>query len=349
LDPDLSDYDLNWSDLDRAVAATDSALVAGLILLSDPAGAGVMVDGGSTALTTPDTLTHIATGYHEIRLYLHGYNEHIQTVDYTGGFVTVSAALALPGYPRPVITFASPEDSARFDDNVISITGTVQMEDEGGSRTSFLGDTAVMTLNGADQLLNVSSGWFDTDVSIFTGENAICFRATGTNGNTGVSEPLIVFGDFVPDDIVITLSWNTPTSDIDLHVWNPLNEHCYFANKQITEGFLDIDDVEGYGPETFTATNALNGTYVVKINSYSLDADAYSDASVNIWLNGGAPGHYGPHHFTVADGMGSNPEAWWEVTVFTMADGKKGVRVQSLTPERLAQIEADMRHLPQKE
>ena len=167
------------------------------------------------------------------------------TVNDGGGadFTAVAAALD-----------AVSTDSA--EPNVITITGSVEMADAGGSRFAYDGSRAVLSLNGADQILDLMSGSFTTDLSIFTGVNRVLLRATGANGNTGVSEPLIVVGDFLPDDVVITLTWNSPTSDLDLHVWNPANEHCYFANREVRDGFLDIDDVNGFGPETFTATGS---------------------------------------------------------------------------------------------
>ena len=338
-----------WRNLDTALATSDSAIVGGLIVESTPPGASVMMDGSGTGVTTPDTLTHFNLGLHELRFYLEGYNEHIEQIDYNGGYTTVHAVLTTPGWPRPVFFNLAPEDSAHFDDNVISIAGSVELEDSGGGRTPFDSDVVILRLNGADQMIPVYGGNFSSEVSIFSGDNALVYRATGVNGQTGVSDPLTIIGDFVPDDIVITLGWDSPTSDLDMHVWNPLGEHCYFGHQQISDGFLDIDDVDGYGPETFTATNAINGTYVVKINAYSMDSDPLSNASVAIWLNGGAPALYGPHEFTVGDHNGSNPAAWWEVAVFTMSGGAKSITVQPLSAERIAQMEVDMRNLPPKE
>jgi len=348
LDQDVAPAAGSWDDLDLGVAASDSALIGGLIVKTTPPGARIMLDGGSTGRVTPDTLTYFEVGSHEVRAYLPGYNEVIEQVYWTSGFVTTAPVLTVPSWPRAVFTITTPEPGAEFGDNVITVSGLVELDDGGGSRWAFDDDTAVLALNGMDQILDLTAGWFSTEVSIFTGQNDLEFRATGQNGNTGVSDPLTVTGTFQPDDIVITLSWNTPTSDIDLHVWNPHGEHCFYGNQQITEGFLDIDDVEGYGPETFTATSAINGTYTVRVNSYSLDLDAYADATVTVWLNGGVPAHYGPQHFTVADGNGIDPLAWWEVTVFTMGEGQKMLTVEPADPERRALIERDLRNLPPK-
>ena len=349
LDASLVPMDMVWSGLDSVISAAGGATVGGLIIDSTPPGASVMLDGAGTGLTTPDTLTHIALGDHEVRIYKEGYNEYLDVVNYSGGFSSVHAVLTVPGWPRPVFFNLSPEEGAQFDDNVITISGSVELEDAGGGRTPYDGDLVVLTLNSVDQLIEVVGGTFSNAVSIFSGDNILRYRATGLDGNTGLSIPLTVVGTFVPDDVVITLSWDSPTSDIDLHVWNPLGEHCYYGHPQISDGFLDIDDVNGYGPETFTATSAINGTYVVRINAWSMHSDLSSNASVAVWLNGGAPSEYGPHFFDVADQNGNNPAAWWEVTVFTMSAGAKSVTVNPLDPERIARMETDMQNLPPKE
>jgi len=231
---------------------------------------------------------------------------------------------------------------------VITVSGLIELEDSQGNHTSYDGSTAILTLNGVDQTLQVSSGSFDTEVGILEGSNTLRFRATSENGDTGISELLTVYGDFDSDDIVITLSWNTPTSDLDLHIWNPLGEHCCYWNMTITEGSLDIDDMEGFGPETFTATSALTGTYTVMVNCFSLDQDSYADAGVSVRLNGGSPQSFGPHHFTVADYEGSDPEAWWEVIVFSMPGGRQGFDVRPVDGWLRAKIRSDMINRPPK-
>ncbi len=348
LDPVLPVFDQYAGDLRTAVSSAGQEQVGGLIVQSTPGGAGIMLDGAPTGRTTPDTLAYFSAGDHELRLYREGYNEHIATVGWEGGFVTHQAALTTPGWPRPAFSELSPAQGAEYGDNVITVSGAIQLEDEAGTPSPFDGNVLVLTLNGLEQLIEVIGGAFSTDVNIFSGQNVLQYRATGLNGNTGVSEPLTVVGTFVPDDIVITLSWNSPNADLDLHVWNPRGEHCYYVNRQITEGFLDIDDVHGYGPETFTATDAMFGTYTVKINAYDLHGDPSSEASVALWLNGSVPELFGPYEFTVADYNGSNPTAWWEVTLFAMAAGAKSVKVEPLSAEQIAQIEADMCNLPPK-
>jgi uncharacterized protein YfaP (DUF2135 family) len=49
--------------------------------------------------------------------------------------------------------------------------------------------------------------------------------------------------------ITVTLTWDIQP-DIDLHVFEP-NFHVYYSAKNGQNGFLDVDDTNGYGPEHY--------------------------------------------------------------------------------------------------
>jgi len=321
----------------------------GILVNSVPEDAAISIDGVSTGLSTPAIIEDLAPGNYELRLSKSGYNDYIYDLNYDGGAMTVSAVMTQPEPPTPFFTIISPIHEASYSSNVVTLSGTVQMEMPNGDIVDFDGNTATLTLNGVDQQVGVNSnGHFNAQIGINQGYNTLRMRASSQGGDTGYSDSLVIYGDFAADDIVVILGWNTPTSDLDLHVWNPAGEHCYYGHPSISEGFLDIDDVEGYGPETFTAQNALNGTYTVMINSYSLDSDDYSDAGVTLVLDGATPQTFGPHHFVTADGNGTNPSAWWTVIEFTMNAGTKSQEVVPSDPERMAKIQEDIQSLPRK-
>jgi uncharacterized protein YfaP (DUF2135 family) len=74
--------------------------------------------------------------------------------------------------------------------------------------------------------------------------------------------------------ILTTLTWNTPGTDIDLHVTDPLGETSYFGNHTTSSGgSLDYDVQNGFGPEHFTLldTNTIQWgqPYLVKVNYWS--------------------------------------------------------------------------------
>ncbi len=68
----------------------------------------------------------------------------------------------------------------------------------------------------------------------------------------------------------IGLSWNS-TSDIDLHVTDPSGTTIYYGNPESPSGgYLDRDDVDGYGPENiYWRDNIPDGTYTVRVHYYA--------------------------------------------------------------------------------
>ncbi|MBN1893530.1 PEGA domain-containing protein [bacterium] len=314
-----------------------------LVVESNPPGAVVYLDGTNMNVVTPASLPGVKAGVHQIRLYKTGYNEY--NADFTleqGVPKTVQADLTVPGFPRPFINITAPADSARFADNVIHVTGTIQVQDSLATTPSpFTGDKAILILNGVEREVSVTANGFDVVLSISSGENRIHLRATGENGNTGLSDEVLVYGDFTGPDVEITLTWNSPTSDLDLHVWNPDGEESYYGRKAISDGSLDIDDTQGFGPETFTAVTAIPGVYVVKVKCFSMDQDAYSDATVQIQLKGGTPQFYGPYHFTTTG-------AWWEVVSFTHSAGTGKIAVSEIPETLRAVIDQGMNRMEEK-
>lgn len=280
---------------------------------SEPSGATVYLDGANTGQLTPAEISEFQPGTHSLRVFLEGYNEFVTTFDIAQGEShRVHADLGEPQPPLPVFS-VDLEDGQTFTDNVILVSGTISLVDGEGNTSPFQGTSAILTLNGSDRETAVQGGRFDVELSIPSGRSVISLRANGPNGDTGVSGPISINGDFSVPGIEITLIWNSPTSDLDLHVYNPEMEHSFWQSPAISDGSLDIDDVEGYGPETFTAENAISGSYMIQVNCFSMDEDTYSDATVTVHVNGQLQGTYGPYRFSYGDGMSGDPAAWWDV------------------------------------
>ncbi|MES2943655.1 MAG: DUF2135 domain-containing protein [Pseudomonadota bacterium] len=67
----------------------------------------------------------------------------------------------------------------------------------------------------------------------------------------------------------IVLSWDSPGTDVDLHVISPSGGHSFYGQRTIDGGAaLDVDVTTGYGPEIFAASRPLRGTYHVYVNYY---------------------------------------------------------------------------------
>lgn len=154
---------------------------------------------------------------------------------------------------------------------------------------------------GSDEsrLMNVgSSGRFAQEIVLARGENTIWIEFEDANDNViGRTERITLNADIPVMDIKIVLTWDSET-DLDLHVIDPNGEDCYFFHMR-TEigGSLDIDDVNGYGPETFTLENAISGDYTVEVVAFSLGGQT-ADATVKVFLEDELSNVFGPHLFT---------------------------------------------------
>lgn len=73
----------------------------------------------------------------------------------------------------------------------------------------------------------------------------------------------------LPIGLRVVLGWDADNTDIDLWVIDPLGEAVYYAqNRSESGGRVSSDFVEGYGPEVFTLTRPLPGTYRVQANYF---------------------------------------------------------------------------------
>lgn len=53
--------------------------------------------------------------------------------------------------------------------------------------------------------------------------------------------------------ITVEITWDD-TEDIDLHISEPDTTHVFYANPKGTVGYLDVDDLDQYGPEHYYAS-----------------------------------------------------------------------------------------------
>ncbi len=78
-------------------------------------------------------------------------------------------------------------------------------------------------------------------------------------------------------DLMITISWNTDNTDIDLHVIEPTGEECFYSHPETRiGGRLTRDVTQGYGPEMYLLNDAKKGNYKIKAKYFSSDANRTS-------------------------------------------------------------------------
>ncbi len=89
-------------------------------------------------------------------------------------------------------------------------------------------------------------------------------------------------------DVQITLTWDN-TADLDLHVIDPNNEEIYWSHSySASGGALDVDDIDGYGPENifWLSNTAPSGTYKVYVHHYVWSqADYPQTANFTVLVN----------------------------------------------------------------
>lgn len=96
--------------------------------------------------------------------------------------------------------------------------------------------------------------------------------------------------------LTLTLTWDGPTSDVDLHIYEPGEDgtHVYYGSPQGRDGYLDVDDRDGLGPEHYIIIDGVKSgeNYVTQVHMFSLN----SDETVNWILEARS---YGEHLWTI--------------------------------------------------
>ncbi len=124
--------------------------------------------------------------------------------------------------------------------------------------------SAMLVINGTERPLQINSdGAFSAVFMASPGRNFVEVQVKGKNGD--VVKASTNFYAIVPNlDLQVLLYWDTNGTDVDLHVVEPSAEECFYGHRETQSGgMLDVDDVDGYGPEVYTLASAPRGDYEV--------------------------------------------------------------------------------------
>ncbi|MEO8700045.1 MAG: DUF2135 domain-containing protein [Kofleriaceae bacterium] len=81
----------------------------------------------------------------------------------------------------------------------------------------------------------------------------------------------------VAADVVVSITWNTDNTDVDLHVTEPGGEECFFSHRRTKSGGQLTQDVtQGYGPEMYVLPHAPKGEYEIRAHYYASDRNRTS-------------------------------------------------------------------------
>jgi hypothetical protein len=73
-----------------------------------------------------------------------------------------------------------------------------------------------------------------------------------------------------PNDLRVTISWNTDATDVDLWVIEPDGEKVFYSHKTSKHGGeLSEDQTQGYGPERYRIAKAQAGEYKVIVHNFN--------------------------------------------------------------------------------
>ena len=126
-------------------------------------------------------------------------------------------------------------------------------------------------------------------------------------------------------ELHIRLTWDTDLTDVDLHLLAPNGQmwtcegDCYFSNGQpnwgdpnafVDDPFLDLDDVDGHGPENINLEAPVPGTYRVLVHYWSDHGGDDPRATLEVLNFGQVVAQYGPTQL-------SNIDDTWEVVDIT--------------------------------
>ncbi|MEN8199170.1 MAG: carboxypeptidase regulatory-like domain-containing protein, partial [Thermodesulfobacteriota bacterium] len=99
-------------------------------------------------------------------------------------------------------------------------------------------------------------------------------RPVSLSPNTELTHQDIVLSPVLGEgEFRIVLTWKGKPEDLEAHLTEPnpsgCRYHCYYFNKTTPTANLDLDDRNGYGPETITVTDMVSGTYRYYVHDFT--------------------------------------------------------------------------------
>ena len=121
-----------------------------------------------------------------------------------------------------------------------------------------------------------AQGYFVKPWAFGTGSNSLEVRSP--DGRQRKRLQLYETSARTPARLRVILGWDDGKAEVDLHVITPDGQHAFWAHPVLTTGGgLDVDSVDGGGPEIFSVAAPLPGTYLLYVNYWgNFDAAGYN-------------------------------------------------------------------------
>ena len=229
--------------------------------------------------------------------------------------------------PRAIIDAIAPQRTPATADPVasfeavpldrITLRGGESFDPEGGTIARYEW-TLVSRPTDSAAFLERPSGEADNELWLdLAGDYVVELDVIDSEGEAACEPARLTLHAVSDEDIHVQLVWDTPNdsnqndafgTDVDLHLlhpnghWNDAPWDCFWSNKVpdwgMPRGFgandgyaddpsLDIDDIDGWGPENINLDNPESGIdYEVGVHYYSDDGMGISYATVRIYIGG---------------------------------------------------------------
>lgn len=156
----------------------------------------------------------------------------------------------------PMIHISYPDNNATIDSFTTTINGTIT------SAEVLVEELLIYNGNNKYTAHVNLDGSFSANVALKKGNNHLFFETRGRNSdNTSIkitptnmdTQRYSLYVDAPSAAILMTLTWDTNDTDLDIYVIDPTGDYSSYYHKTTSDGGeLDLDDVDGYGPEHWT-------------------------------------------------------------------------------------------------
>jgi uncharacterized protein YfaP (DUF2135 family) len=229
---------------------------------------------------------------------------------------------------RAKLLITSPKKDSTYDTRNLTLSGSLINGDSIA--------TGMVEVNGVATRMTVLTGYktFSQPIVIDSGANVIHISCSGklTDGRCAfVDTTFRVNGNFAALGLWTELRWNTNNTDVDFHLLPPgatfpasfwTTTDCFYNSRTPSwGGFLDVDNVVGYGPEHITIPAVKDtGTYRLFVHYYSdhTTGTTPTTAFVSVSVRGGTVRNFGPYALLNDASRGGDI---WEACTIHFPDG----------------------------
>lgn len=172
------------------------------------------------------------------------------------------------GLDPPVVTITIPAtDPFETGERFTTVAGNI---------TNFEGTEAILDINGDQQTIPVVNNNFSEQAVLNVGDNLVKVLAEGPGGIG--SDSVNINCTAHSANLWLRLAWDKDNVDVDFYITEPApsNYTCWYGGKVSPNSGaqLDLDDVDGWGPEHYYISTAeghtlFRGTYQVDVHYYS--------------------------------------------------------------------------------